>query len=66
MSGSTSTLGRMKPVLAFARVLTRDPAGTCVPDAQAVQDAGSSEEGLFDVVSVTALDEGVASGGAAS
>lgn len=56
----------MKPVLAFARVLTRDPAGTCVPDAQAVQDAGSSEEGLFDVVSVTALDEGVASGGAAS
>lgn len=46
---------RMKPVLAFVRRLTVDPAGTGMPDAQAVYDAGFSEEGLFDVISVTAL-----------
>ncbi|TFL17510.1 carboxymuconolactone decarboxylase family protein [Jannaschia formosa] len=46
---------RMKPVLAFVRRLTVDPAGTGPADAQAVYDAGFSEEGLFDVISVTAL-----------
>lgn len=46
---------RMRPVLAFARRLTIDPAGTGIPDAQAVYDAGFSEEGLFDIISVTAL-----------
>ena len=53
----------MKPVLAFVRLLTRDPAGTVAPDAQAVKDAGCSEEGLFDLISVTALCEGAASVG---
>lgn len=46
---------RMRPVLAFVRRLTVDPAGTGMADAQAVYDAGFSEEGLFDVISVTAL-----------
>lgn len=46
---------RMKPVLAFVRRLTVDPAGTGMADAQAVYDAGFSEEGLFDVISVAAL-----------
>lgn len=46
---------RMKPVLAFVRRLTVDPAGTGMADAQAVYDAGFSEQGLFDVISVTAL-----------
>lgn len=55
--------GRMKPVLAFVRLLTRDPAGTVAPDAQAVKDAGFSVEGLFDLISVTALCEGAASVG---
>ena len=55
--------GRMKPVLAFVLLLTRDPAGTGAPDAQAVQDTGCSEEGLFDLISVTTLCEGAASVG---
>jgi uncharacterized peroxidase-related enzyme len=46
---------RMRPVLAFARRLTVDPPGTAVADAQVVYDAGFSEEGLFDIISVTAL-----------
>jgi uncharacterized peroxidase-related enzyme len=46
---------RMAPVLAFVRRLTVDPAGTGPTDAQAVYDAGFSEEGLFDIISVTAL-----------
>ena len=46
---------RMRPVLAFVRRLTVDPPGTGMADAQAVYDAGFSEEGLFDVISVTAL-----------
>lgn len=46
---------RMRPVLDFVRRLTVDPHGTGMPDAQAVYDAGFSEEGLFDVISVTAL-----------
>lgn len=58
--------GRMKPVRGFVRLSTRNPAGTGAPDAQAVQEAGFSEEGSFDVISVSALDEGSASGGIAS
>lgn len=46
---------RMRPVLAFVRRLTVDPAGTGMADAQAVYDAGFGEAGLFDVISVTAL-----------
>lgn len=46
---------RLRPVLAFVRRLTVDPAGTGEGDAQAIYDAGFSEEGLFDIISVTAL-----------
>ncbi|NCO21523.1 MAG: peroxidase-related enzyme [Rhodobacterales bacterium] len=46
---------RMRPVLAFARRLTADPAGVGQADAQGIFDAGFSEEGLFDIISVTAL-----------
>lgn len=46
---------RMRPVLAFARKLTLEPSSVAMADAQAVYDAGFSEEGLFDILSVTAL-----------
>jgi uncharacterized peroxidase-related enzyme len=46
---------RIRPVLAFARRLTVDPQGVGAADAQAVYDAGYSEDGLFDIISVTAL-----------
>lgn len=46
---------RLRPVLAFVRRLTVDPAGTGEADAQAIYGAGFSEEGLFDIISVTAL-----------
>jgi len=46
---------RMLPVLAFARKLTLTPSAVSMADAQAVYDAGFSEEGLFDILSVTAL-----------
>lgn len=46
---------RMLPVLAFARKLTLEPSTVAMADAQAVYDAGFSEEGLFDILSVTAL-----------
>lgn len=46
---------RLRPVLAFVRRLTVDPAGTGESDAQAIYDAGFSEEGLFDIISVAAL-----------
>ncbi len=46
---------RMRPVLAYSRRLTVDPAGVGMSDAQAVYDAGFSEEGLFDIISVTSL-----------
>lgn len=46
---------RMRPVLAYVRRLTVDPAGVGMADAQAVYNAGFSEEGLFDIISVTAL-----------
>lgn len=46
---------RLRPVLAFVRRLTVDPPGTGEADAQAIYDAGFSEEGLFDIISVTAL-----------
>lgn len=45
----------MKPVLAFVRRLTVNPAGTGMADAQPVYDAGFREEGLFGVISVMAL-----------
>lgn len=45
----------MGPVLAYARRLTVDPAGVGMSDAQGVYDAGFSEEGLFDIISVTSL-----------
>lgn len=46
---------RMLPVLAFARKLTLEPSAVSMADAQAVYDAGFSEEGLFDILSVTSL-----------
>lgn len=46
---------RMRPVLIFVRQLTVDPAGTGMPDVQGIYDADFSEEGLFDIISVTAL-----------
>lgn len=46
---------RMRPVLALARRLTLSPAGVTMADVQPVYDAGFSEEGLFDILSVTAL-----------
>lgn len=46
---------RLRPVLSFVRRLTIDPAGTGQADAQAIYDAGFSESGLFDIISVTAL-----------
>lgn len=46
---------RMRPVLSYVRRLTLDPAGVGEADAQAVYDAGFSEEGLFDIISVVAL-----------
>jgi len=46
---------RMRAVLRYARRLTMDPAGVDSADAQAVYDAGFSEAGLFDIISVTAL-----------
>lgn len=46
---------KLRPVLAFVRRLTVDPQGVGPHDAQAVYDAGYSEAGLFDIISVTAL-----------
>ena len=46
---------KLRPALAYARRLTVDPQGVGPADAQAVYDAGYSEEGLFDIISVTAL-----------
>lgn len=46
---------KFRPVLAYVRRLTVDPAGVGPADAQAVYDAGYSEAGLFDIISVTAL-----------
>lgn len=46
---------RMGAVLSYVRRLTKDPAGMTLADAEAVYKAGYSEEGLFDIVSVTAL-----------
>lgn len=45
---------RLRPVLGFVRRLMVDPAGVDAQAAQAVYDAGFSEEGLFDIISVTA------------
>ncbi len=49
----------MRPVLAYARRLTVDPAGVGMADAQAVYDAGFSEEGLFDIISGLCCTNGV-------
>ena len=46
---------KFTPVLSYVRRLTRDPAGMTKADADAVYEAGYSEEGLFDIISVTAL-----------
>lgn len=46
---------KMRPVLTYVRRLTVDPSGVNEADAQAVYDAGYGEEGLFDIISVTAL-----------
>ena len=46
---------RMLPVLAFARKLTLEPSAVTMADAQGIHDAGFSEEGLFDILSVTSL-----------
>ena len=46
---------RFKPVLSYVRRLTRDPAGMTQADADAIYDAGYSEDALFDIISVTAL-----------
>ena len=46
---------RMRPVLTFVLRLTVDPAGVDMAAAQAVYHVGFSEEGLFDIISVTAL-----------
>lgn len=46
---------KLKPLLAYAGKLTRDPARISARDAQAVYDAGWDEEALFSAVSVAAL-----------
>lgn len=46
---------KLRPVLAFVRRLTMDPAGVNETDAKAIYDAGYSEAGFFDIISVTAL-----------
>lgn len=46
---------RTRPVLACVRRLTVDPAGVGTADAQAIYDAGFSEEGLCDIISATSL-----------
>ncbi|MDT8320334.1 MAG: peroxidase-related enzyme [Xanthomonadales bacterium] len=46
---------KLKPVLSYVRRLTRDPAGMTHADADAIYAAGYSEEGLYDIISVTAL-----------
>lgn len=45
----------MKPLLEFAGKLTRTPSAMTASDAQAVYDAGWSEQALFDAISVCAL-----------
>lgn len=46
---------RMKPVLRYARKLTRDPAGLSESDAEAVFNAGWDHGALYHLVAVTAL-----------
>lgn len=46
---------RMKPVLRYARKLTRDPAGLSESDVEAVFDAGWDHLALYHLVAVTAL-----------
>ena len=53
--GDRATGGRLDPLLAYVRKLTEAPASIEDQDAQAVYDAGWSEEALFDAVSVCAL-----------
>ncbi len=46
---------KLRPILAYVAKLTRDPARMTEDDAQAVYDAGWSEEALFDAVQTRAL-----------
>ena len=46
---------RLRPVLAYLRKLTLTPAKMVDADAQAVFDAGVSEQALFDAITVCAL-----------
>ncbi len=46
---------RMRPVLAYVRRLTVDPAAVGIANAQAVYDVRFFEEGLFDIISMTSL-----------
>lgn len=46
---------RLKPILAYARMLTLTPARIAPGDAQRIFDAGWDERALFDVISVCAL-----------
>ena len=45
----------LRPVLAYAEKLTRDPAGITPADAEAVLAAGWPEQALFDAVAICAL-----------
>lgn len=46
---------KLRPILRYVAKLTRDPARMVHADAQAVYDAGWSEQALFDAVQVCAL-----------
>ena len=46
---------RLKPLLAYVRKLTLDPAKIAPADARRVYDAGWDERALFDAISVCAL-----------
>lgn len=46
---------RLRPVLASVRRLTVDQAGAGLGNGDAIYEAGFTEEGLFDIISVTAL-----------
>ena len=46
---------KMKPLLAYAEKLTKEPSKVTSSDAQAVYDAGWDERALYDAVTVCAL-----------
>lgn len=47
--------GKMRPVLAYVKILTETPYRLTEADAKAVYDAGWSEEALYDAVAICAL-----------